>query len=341
MRDEVGKSLRLSAVEEGKYYETHKSDFLQPEQIRLSEILVPLPESATPAEIVQAQKKADGLKSELMQGGDFAALAKKSSGWPTAAQGGELGLFKRGALAKVLEDQTFDLKVGESTQPIRTRQGFVILKVTRHDVAGPAALKEVEPQIQEAMYMQAMQPALRTYLTKLREDAYVDIQPGFVDSGSSAKETKPVFTAYAPPPVKKKKVKTTVRFDRTGRAVLVPVTNKEVIQGPDTTGGRTLTGSEAQAGDTDPATGLAKMPVAVAAAAPVKLAKKRKTEEGPSGEGAVWAGSRELPASGCGGRGGGGPDNAAGCSARGRYSSLRWMRRRMDRWGRSRRLQRE
>ena len=42
-----------------------------------------------------------------MQNGDFAELAKKFSGGPTAAQGGELGEFKRGALAKVLEDQTF------------------------------------------------------------------------------------------------------------------------------------------------------------------------------------------------------------------------------------------
>ena len=97
----------------------------------------------------------------------------------TAAQGGELGLFKRGALAKVLEDQVFELKPGESTQPIRTRQGFVILKLTEHVAAGPAPLKTVEPQVQEAMYIQQMQPKLRAYLTTLREQAYVDIQPGF------------------------------------------------------------------------------------------------------------------------------------------------------------------
>ena len=103
-----------------------------------------------------------------------------------------------------------------------------------------------------------MQPALRTYLTKLREQSYVDIQPGFVDSGASAKESKPVFTAYAPPPVKKKKVKTTVRFDRSGRAVLVPVKDAVIVQGPDTTGGRTLTGAEAET-NTDPSTGLAKV----------------------------------------------------------------------------------
>jgi peptidyl-prolyl cis-trans isomerase SurA len=141
-------------------------------------------------------------------------LAKANSGGPTATQGGDLGMYKRGALAKVLEDQTFNLKAGEWTAPIRTRQGFVILKVTDHVAPGVAPLKDVEQQVQEGMYAEAMQPALRAYLTKLREDAYIDIRAGYVDSGASPKETKPVFTAYAPPAVKKKTVQQKKRFDR-------------------------------------------------------------------------------------------------------------------------------
>jgi len=39
-----------------------------------------------------------------------------------------------------------------------------------------------------------MQPALREYLTKLREDAYIDIKPGYIDTGASPNETKPVYT---------------------------------------------------------------------------------------------------------------------------------------------------
>jgi peptidyl-prolyl cis-trans isomerase SurA len=102
------------------------------------------------------------------------------------------------------------------TSPIRTRQGFVILKVTEHQAAGVPPLKDVEPQVQEALYMQAMQPALREYLTKLREEAYIDIKPGFVDSGASPRQTKPVFTAYTPPVSKKEKKKEEKqRFERT------------------------------------------------------------------------------------------------------------------------------
>ena len=90
----------------------------------------------------------------------------------------------------------------------------MILKVTDHIAPGVAPLKDVEPQIQEAMYSEQIQPALRAYLTKLREEAYIDIRAGYVDSGASAKQTKPVFTAYAPPVAKKKTVQQKKRFDR-------------------------------------------------------------------------------------------------------------------------------
>ena len=215
VRDEVGRHLQMTQGQEQAYYEAHKNEFAQPEQVRLSEILVPTPADATDAVVAQAKAKAEGIAEKIKAGGNFEDLAKSDSGGPTASQGGDLGLFKRGALAKVLEDQTFSLPAGGVTAPIRTRQGFVILKVTEHQQAGVPPLKDIEPQIQEAMYMQQMQPALRTYLTKLREDAYIDIKPGFIDSGASPRQTKPVFSAYAPPVPKKKREKQ--RFDRGGR----------------------------------------------------------------------------------------------------------------------------
>ena len=235
VRDEVGRRLQPpTQAQEQAFYEAHKQEFAQPEQIKLSEILVPTPADANDAAIAQAQTKADGLEARLKAGESFEDLAKANSGGPTAAQGGDLGMYKRGALAKVLEDQTFDLKAGEWTAPIRTKQGFVILKVTEHQVAGIAPMKEVEPQIQEAMYTDAMQPALRAYLTKLREDSYIEIRAGYVDSGASSKRISMVNLAYTPPVAKKKVVHEKKRFDRgtkystvgkttTAPAVVMPV----------------------------------------------------------------------------------------------------------------------
>jgi peptidyl-prolyl cis-trans isomerase SurA len=215
---EVGQTLRLTAKQEQAYYDQHKQEYERPEQVRLSEILIATPEEATEAQIAQAKSRADDVEAKLKTGASFEEMAKQLSGGQTAAKGGELGEFKRGALgSSALEDPVFALKAGEWTAPIRTRQGFVVLKVTEHTQAGIAPLSAVDQQVQEAIYREAIQPALRSYLTGLREKAYIDIAPGFVDTGASAKQTKPVFAAYAAPAAKKKTLK--ARLERGHAAV--------------------------------------------------------------------------------------------------------------------------
>lgn len=207
VQQEVGRKLNLTHAEEEKYYEEHAKDFQVPEQVHLSEILISTPDNATDAQVSAAQQKANDVYAKLKAGATFADTAKQYSGGPTAAAGGDLGDFKRGTLGDVLEKATFSLPAGGYTEPIRTRQGFVILKVDSHQQAGVPPLKDVEQQVDEAIYFQQLQPALRAYLTKAREEAYIDIKPGFVDTGSSHQESKPEFTAYTPPPVKKKTLK--------------------------------------------------------------------------------------------------------------------------------------
>jgi peptidyl-prolyl cis-trans isomerase SurA len=149
------------------------------------------------AALATAEAKANDLLKQIRAGASFEDVAKKDSDGPSAAQGGDLGVFKRGALAKELEDKTFAMKAGEVTDVIRTKQGYVILKVVSHQVAGIPPLKDVEARVQDALYYQQLQPALRAYLTKLREEAYIDYKPGYVDSGASANQTKPIETATA------------------------------------------------------------------------------------------------------------------------------------------------
>ncbi len=182
VRSEVGEHINISPSEVQAYYNAHKQDFDQPEQVRLSEIIITTANPDDAAQVEAAKKKADDAEAKLKGGSDFATLAKSVSGGMTATSGGDLGDWKRGQLAKVLEDQTFDLKPGQYTEPIRTKQGYVILKETEHTAGGIPAMKDVEPQIEDQIGMSKMDPALRGYLTKLREDAYIDIKNGYEDS---------------------------------------------------------------------------------------------------------------------------------------------------------------
>jgi peptidyl-prolyl cis-trans isomerase SurA len=204
VREEVARTLhRPSLKEEQAFYDAHKPDLDQPEQVGLGEILIPTAEDATDAQVAQAQAKADEVAAKLQAGAKFEDLAKQYSGGPNANSGGDLGLFKRGTLGKVLEDKTFPLKVGETTAPIRTRQGFVLLKVTEHDPGGVPPLKDVQGQVEDAMFSEQMPPALRKYLTDLREKASIDIAPGFVDTGASPNQTKLTYAAATPLPERK------------------------------------------------------------------------------------------------------------------------------------------
>ena len=229
--EEVGSHLSLSKEEEEKFYAEHKSEMEQPESVQLSEILVapkvlpPATPSITPdpnaapgaapsaqpqsqpdeaakqaseqAALDAAQAKANDLLKQIKDGAAFEDVAKKYSDGPSASDGGTLGLFKRGQLAKELEDKTFAMKAGEVTDVIRTKQGWVILKVVEHREAGVPPLKDALPKIQDALYYQKLQPALRAYLTKLREEAYIDIKEGYIDTGASPNQTKPIETASA------------------------------------------------------------------------------------------------------------------------------------------------
>jgi peptidyl-prolyl cis-trans isomerase SurA len=215
MRQQVGERLQFTPGEVERYYEQHKQDYMQPESERLSEILI-----ATPADDAEksaaAKAKADDIEARLHAGGDFVQLAKSFSEGSTAASGGDLGQYKRGQgqLPKVLEDKTFALQTGEYTDPILTRQGYIILKVVQHIPGGPRPFKDVEQDVEEAYYMSMMEPAIRNYLEMMRNDAFIWIKQGFTDSAATPAElhSSISFSAYVPPAAKKKAKVERTRF---------------------------------------------------------------------------------------------------------------------------------
>jgi len=229
MRDQVGRKINVTPGEVERYYEAHKQDYAQQESVRLSEILIstgtPAPDPSAPggaqpddpAKLAAAKAKADDIESKLHAGGDFTQLAKSFSDGPTAASGGDLGEFRRGSLAKVLEDATFSLKAGQYSDPIRTRQGYVILKVDQHVEGGIPPFKTVQDQVADTYYMSKMEPKIREYLSQMRDEAYIRIKQGYEDTGATPAELKQsiTYSAYTPPAPKKKKKVERTRFRET------------------------------------------------------------------------------------------------------------------------------
>ena len=109
----------------------------------------------------------------------------------TARNGGDLGGWKKGDLRKEIEDLIWDKDRNYVTDPIRTENGYLILKKTAHHQAGLALLEEVENEIMGRLYGPRFEPKVREYLTELRQQAFLEIKDGWVDTAAApGKDTK-------------------------------------------------------------------------------------------------------------------------------------------------------
>jgi len=183
IRREVGSRIIIAHEEVQKYYDEHKKEFQRPEQVVLREIFVST-DGKKDSEIPELEKKAKTMLERVKNGEDFGELAKRYSDGTTAKNGGELGVFDHGQLAKDIEDTVFKLNKGQMTDVIRTKTGFLILRVEQRFEAGLQPLDKVENEVMNRLYVQRMDPALRQYLQTLREESYVVVKPGYVDTAA-------------------------------------------------------------------------------------------------------------------------------------------------------------
>ena len=200
--NEVGSHLNISKEEVQKYYDAHQKDFIRPEQVALREIVVSTT-GKKDSELPDLKKKADTALQRVKDGEDFAQIAKRLSDGSTAKDGGFLGIYKRGELAKELEDVVFKMKKNELTDVLDTKQGYLVLQVMEHYDEGQQPLQKVENEIMDRLYTQKMEPALREYLKTLREQSYVIIKPGFQDIAGGGNSE--ILEVSATPEVSKNK----------------------------------------------------------------------------------------------------------------------------------------
>jgi peptidyl-prolyl cis-trans isomerase SurA len=181
---EVMRNIVIPEPDQQKYYEEHKKDFVREEQVFLSQILIST-EGKNPAQAAAAEKKAKDLVARAKKGDKFSDLAAANSDDPeTAKNGGYIGAMKRGLMDKSIEDVVFKMKKGDITDPIKRPVGFLILKVEERFEAGQASFEEVKNEVQDRLMQPKAEPKVREFLSRLRQDAFLQIKEGYVDSGA-------------------------------------------------------------------------------------------------------------------------------------------------------------
>lgn len=111
-------------------------------EVRLSHILVPVPDAASPEQIAAADRRAREIVAEIGAGLDFATAAIRHSRGPQALEGGDLGWRRIDEVPGVFAEALSQLRVGEVSAPVRGPGGFHIVKLTDQREAGPALVRE-------------------------------------------------------------------------------------------------------------------------------------------------------------------------------------------------------
>ncbi len=151
----IEKGITVNEADLKTYYDQNAPRLAaKPEERRASHILIAVPKNASPEDKAKAKAKAQELLAQVRRNPDsFAEVAKKNSQDPgSAANGGDLDYFTRGAMTKPFEDATFALKnKGDISDVVESEFGYHIIRLTDIKADKPKTFEELKPQLEAQM----------------------------------------------------------------------------------------------------------------------------------------------------------------------------------------------
>jgi peptidyl-prolyl cis-trans isomerase D len=175
--DTVMKSVNVTDDELRKYYTENQARFATPEERRASHILVKADKDAPAAERAKTKAKAESLLEQVRKSpASFADLARKNSDDPgSAAKGGDLDFFGRGAMVKPFEDAAFSLKPGQISDLVESDFGYHIITVTAarggEKKSFEAVRGEIEAEVKKQLAQRRYSEAAEQFTNTVFEQA--------------------------------------------------------------------------------------------------------------------------------------------------------------------------
>lgn len=154
LKKKVEEQAKVSDEDLKKFYDQNKDKFKTGDQVKASHILV------------KSEKEAKDVLAQLKAGGNFEELAKKLSTDGAAAKGGDLGWFSKGSMIPEFEKVAFAMKENQTSDIVKTKFGFHIIKLTGKRAAGERSFEDVKEQIKSSMLPGKQQEVFQ----KLKED---------------------------------------------------------------------------------------------------------------------------------------------------------------------------
>jgi parvulin-like peptidyl-prolyl isomerase len=171
VQEKVASDAEPSDEEIQKYYEQNKeAQFTTPEQRCVRHILFNKDQ----------KEKAEDVKQQLENGGDFAKLAKENSQDPGSAEnGGDLGCLGKGETVPEFEKAAFGAEQGEIVGPVETEFGYHILKVTDVKPEQTRSIQEVESQIRSQLAAEKQTEEFNKWIEEQKKERNVKYLKGY------------------------------------------------------------------------------------------------------------------------------------------------------------------
>lgn len=176
MNREIDANLLITDTDVRAYYDAHPEEFRLPEQIRLKQILIRIPEGASNEVIERKRQKADQVLAESRQGEDFAELVRKYSDGAERRAGGDLGAFKKGDLAPEIDRVVFSLKDGEVSPVVQTGLGFHLFKAQVPTDLQKQPFEKVQKEIEEKLLNEKRTALRKKWVDEIWSRSFVEVK---------------------------------------------------------------------------------------------------------------------------------------------------------------------
>jgi len=185
-----------SAAAVERFYTLHPDKFTEPEQLRISLILLKVDPSSPKAQWEGARAEGEAIVKRLRGGADFAQLANLHSSDPSASKGGDLGYVHRGMLPEPAQDALDKLKPGAVADPVLLLEGIAVVRLDERKVGKLNSFPNVQDRARELLQREQAEAAWKGLIARLRAQAQPRIDESryaaALASGSAGTSGSPV-----------------------------------------------------------------------------------------------------------------------------------------------------
>jgi len=170
---EVRSGVMVAESDMKRYFQEHRDRFALSEEFTLSQILI---KPRSPDDTADAREKVREVMTRLKQGESFEDMALRFSDGPNASHGGNLGLVRQGELLPEIEPTVAALVPGGISDVVETSEGFHIMRLEDKTPKQFRPYEQVRNEIQGLVFQQKSEDAFQTWLTNLKNKAYIEIK---------------------------------------------------------------------------------------------------------------------------------------------------------------------